>query len=71
MEYMFVLRGRLGVSLKEALEPVSIKLRKDSTEMTLDVQDDAQLYGALAKLERLGIGVVGFGPVKDEVEHDA
>lgn len=62
MEYVFVVRGRLGRSLEEALHPSSARLRGDVTEVTLEIEDDAQLYGVLARLERLGFSIVSLEP---------
>ena len=62
MEYVIVVKGRLGESLEEALHPLSVRLRSDMTEVTLEIEDDAQLYGVLARLERLAISIVSFEP---------
>ena len=64
MEYVFVVRGRLGESLEEALRPSSVRLRGATTEVTLEIEDDAHLYGVLARLERLAISFVSFEPAK-------
>jgi hypothetical protein len=62
VQYVFLVKGRLGTSLDDVLHPVSVRLRDDATEITLEIEVDAQLYGVLAKLERLGISIVSFEP---------
>ena len=70
MEYLFVLRGRLDESLRDVLRPASVMAGKDSTEIRLDIEDDAQLYGMLARLERLGMSIVRFVPIEGPEERD-
>ena len=36
--------------------------KANSTAITLDIKDDAHLYGALARLERLGVSIVSVVP---------
>jgi hypothetical protein len=62
VEYVFVLRGRLGRALEAALSPVAVLERSNSTEMRLEIEDDAQLYGAIAKMERLGLSIESLEP---------
>ncbi len=68
MEYVFVLRGRLGGLLQDALHPVAVMPRANSTAITLDIKDDAQLYGALARLERLGVSIVSIEPADGQAD---
>lgn len=70
MDYVLVVKGRLGESLEEALHPASVRLRDDVTEVTLEIEDDAQLYGVLARLERLAISIVSFERAKGGVDGD-
>ena len=42
-----------------------MRLRDDVTEVRLEIEDDAQLYGVLARLERLAISIVSFEPAAD------
>ena len=60
-----MVKGRMGESLEGALHPSSVRLRNDVTEVTLEIEDDAQLYGVLARLERLAISIVSFEPAED------
>ena len=69
VEYVFVVRGQLGESVEEALHPSSVRLRGDVTEVTLKIEDDAQLYGVLARLERLALSIVSFEPADGETNH--
>lgn len=62
VQYTFVIRGRLRDSLLSAMRPLSVTAFSDTTEMTLEIQDDAELYGILERLERLGLSLVSFAP---------
>lgn len=64
MQYVFVLSGNLRTALEGALRPVSVLERDDSTEMTLEIRDTAELYGVLARMERMGLSIESFGPVR-------
>ena len=60
MQFVFVLRGRLGGTLEPLLRPVSVDVRADSTQMVVDVRDDAEVYSILERLERLGMSIISF-----------
>jgi hypothetical protein len=60
VRYVFVLRGRLGGTLESLLRPVSVDVRADSTRMVVDLRDDAEVYGVVERLERLGMGIISF-----------
>lgn len=60
MRYNFVLRGRLGDILETLLRPVSVDVRADSTQVVVDLQDDTAVYGAVDRLERLGMSIISF-----------
>ena len=70
MEYLFVIRGRLEAALRETLSPVSVLERTGSTEMRLEIEDDAELYGVLARLERLGMSIESFEPALRDAKTD-
>ncbi len=61
MEYVFVLRGRLGGTLESLLRPVSVDVRADSTEVVIEARDDSEVYSILDQFERLGMSIVSFG----------
>ena len=69
MEHTFVLRGRLQAILEDALDPVTVVEREGSTEIRLEIEDDAQLYGVLARMERLGMSIESFEPTGIGVGH--
>lgn len=69
MEYTFVLRGRLREILQDALDPATVVELDDSTEIRLEIEDDAQLYGVLARMERLGMSIESFEPTGIGVGH--
>jgi hypothetical protein len=60
VQYVFVLRGRLGGTLEPLLQPVSVDVRADSTQMVVDARDDSEVYSILERLERLGMSIISF-----------
>ena len=60
MRYKFVLRGHLSATLERSIEPLSVSVHGKSTEIIVDVVDDAELYGIIDRLERLRIGIKSF-----------
>ena len=63
MTYLFVLEGRRGRKLQSFRRPLSIDIRADSTQMVVEVRDDAEVFGILERLDRLGIRIVRFAQV--------
>lgn len=71
MQYTFVMRGRLRDSLLGAMQPLRVTALEETTEMTMEIQDDGDLYGVLDKLERLGLSIVSFAPAEaDNGSHE-
>jgi hypothetical protein len=72
VEYVLVLKGRLGDALDAALRPTSVDVRSDSTQMVVEAKDDAEMYSILDRLERLGISIISFAqhPVAASEDED-
>lgn len=62
MRYEFVLRGRLETIVEHTLDPLSVRVSGEDTSIILDATDDAELYGAISKMERLGLSILSFHP---------
>ena len=69
MEYTFALRGHLRATLEDAFDPMSVIEREDSTDIRLEIEDDARLYGVISRMERLGLSIESFEPTGDGVAH--
>jgi hypothetical protein len=69
VEYLFVLRGRLSTVLEDTLAPVSVREGDDSTEMRIEIPDDAAFYGVIATLERLGLSIESLEPSRPADTH--
>lgn len=60
MRYEFTIRGRIKSTVEEALAPLSIAEEGGNTKIVVDAVDDSELYGVLARIERLGLSLIGF-----------
>ncbi len=58
MQYVFVMRGRLEDALQDLFWPVAVADLDGVTQMTMEIRDDSELYGVLARLEQLGLSIV-------------
>jgi hypothetical protein len=58
-EYTFRLRGRLSPDILAALEPLAPVEPVTETELRGVLVDDAALHGMIARLERLGVELIG------------
>lgn len=63
MHYKFTLRGRLESTVEKLLDPLSVSVEGDVTDLVVEASDDAELFGVMAKIERLGLSIVSFEPV--------
>ena len=53
--YVISIRGRVGAALCESFAPLAVCVRDGRTEMQGPVEDQAALYGILARIQSLGL----------------
>jgi hypothetical protein len=44
------------------LDPLKVSFSAGETRLIIEAGDDAELYGVISKMERLGLSIVGFHP---------
>ena len=65
-EYSFRVRGRISPDIVAALDPLQPAVVASETELRGVVVDQAALHGILARLEQLGVELVGLSRLPDE-----
>jgi len=65
-EYSFRVRGRISPDIVAALEPLQPAVVTSETELRGVLVDQAALHGIIARLEQLGVELVGLSRLPDE-----
>lgn len=64
-EYSFRVRGRISPDILAALQPLWPAAVESETELQGVVVDQAALHGIIARLEQLGVVLVGLRRIPD------
>jgi hypothetical protein len=67
-EYAFRVTGKLTSALKTALRPLEVAPTANETVLVADVTDRAELHGLIARIEALGLDLVGLQRLSRSVE---
>ena len=65
-EYSFRVRGRISPDIIAALDPLQPAVVASETELRGVLVDQAALHGIIARLEQLGVELVGLSRLPDE-----
>jgi len=65
-EYSFRVRGRISPDIVAALDPLQPAVVASETELRGVLVDQAALHGIIARLEQLGVELVGLSRLPDE-----
>ena len=65
-EYSFRVRGRISPDIVAALDPLQPTAVASETELRGVLVDQAALHGIIARLEQLGVELVGLSRLPDE-----
>ncbi|MGB7861622.1 MAG: hypothetical protein WBM90_14090 [Acidimicrobiia bacterium] len=50
----------MGTIVEQSLDPLSVRYEGGETYLIIEATDDAELYGAMSQMERLGLSIMGF-----------
>ena len=64
-EYSFRVRGRISPDIVAALDPLQPTAVASETELRGVLVDQAALHGIIARLEQLGVELVGLNRLPD------
>ena len=64
--YSFRVRGRISPDIVAALDPLQPAVVASETELRGVLVDQAALHGIIARLEQLGVELVGLSRLPDE-----
>lgn len=65
-EYSFRVRGRISPDIVAALDPLQPAAVSSETELRGVLVDQAALHGIIARLEQLGVELVGLNRLPDD-----
>jgi hypothetical protein len=65
-EYSFRVRGRISPDIVAALDPLQPTAVASETELRGVLVDQAALHGIIARLEQLGVELVGMSRLPDD-----
>ena len=65
-EYSFRVRGRISPDIVAAVDPLQPAVVASETELRGVLVDQAALHGIIARLEQLGVELVGLSRLPDE-----
>jgi len=65
-EYSFRVRGRISPDIVAALDPLQPTAVASETELRGVLVDQAALHGIIARLEQLGVELVGLSRLPDD-----
>jgi len=65
-EYSFRVRGRISPDIVAALDPLQPAVVASETELRGVLVDQAALHGIIARLEQLGVELVGLNRLPDD-----
>jgi hypothetical protein len=65
-EYSFRVRGRISPDIVAALDPLQPAVVASETELRGVLVDQAALHGIIARLEQLGVELVGLSRLPDD-----